>query len=953
VPDADHRSLANVQESELATLLSGENGAYVESLFEDYLTGQAAVGPEWRDLFNELLGHGSTPRNGAPATQPNGHDNGLSNGKSASSDPLPAAAMGAVPAVGIFGLVDAYRTHGHLIANLDPLEEPNASHPFLDPRNFGVSDDMMDTQVTCGNFLGMREGTPRQLIDALRQTYCGTFSCEFMQMRDKERRDWLVERMEPIQNSPAMSQEDRLHILEQIIAAERFEQFLHKRFLGQKRFSLEGGEALIPMMDAIAERAADLGTKEIVIAMAHRGRLNTLVHTLSMPYPAMFSEFQTGLIPVDAQGSGDVKYHRGYSTDHVTRNGLSIHLSLCPNPSHLEAINPVAEGMVRAKQNFRGDMERSEVIPVLMHGDAAFTGQGIVAETLALSELEDYWTGGTIHIIVNNQIGYTTDPKDYSFTEHPSDMAKVIEAPIFHVNSDDPEACVHAARLAIEFRQKFKEDVIINQVCYRRHGHNEGDDPTYTQPLLYEKIKHHDTVATCYSARLVQENTLDQPALDSLEAKQRDQMERASEESLIQVHLEGAEGYHGLWEGHRLASESGQTRISAEVVNEIADALGSWPEDFHVHPKLERMLVKKAATLRDRGPIDWALGEALALGSLLREGVTVRLTGQDAERGTFGHRHGVLHDVVNGDTHVSLRSVARDDASFIIANSLLSEAAVLGFEYGYSTVDPQRLAIWEAQYGDFANGAQIIIDQFISCAEQKWNRSSGLVMLLPHGYEGHGPEHSSARLERFLQLCADDNMQVVNLTSPAQIFHALRRQIHRSFRKPLIVMSPKSLLRAPRAQSSLDEIENGQFHEVIDDIGVTSRSLDPKNVRRVILCTGKVYYTLEQVREESAFDDVALLRLEQVHPFPFEQLREILATYGTNDFMWVQEEPWNMGAWGFVQDRLKRVLPKGGRLRYAGRPESASPATGSYKVHEVEEANFVRDAFAKRARKRR
>ncbi|MBW2282814.1 MAG: 2-oxoglutarate dehydrogenase E1 component, partial [Deltaproteobacteria bacterium] len=910
----------------------------------------AEVPEAWRDLFDRLAGG-----NGAPiALRGNGHAPPAPQAAARPAEPLPAAAMGAVQSVGIFGLVDAYRTHGHLIADLHPLGGRRTEHAYLDPRNFGLSGPALDARVTCGNFLGLREGTPRELIEALRETYCGTFAVEFMQMRDKVRRDWLVERIEPIRSHPVLEKSQRRSVLRQVMAAERFEQFLHKRFLGQKRFSIEGGEALIPLMEAIVDTAAGLGTKEIVIGMAHRGRLNTLVHTMSMPYRAMFSEFQTGLMPVNVQGSGDVKYHRGYSADRVTPDDRRIHLSLCPNPSHLEAINPVAEGMVRAKQNFRGDLERSEVVAVLMHGDAAFIGQGVVAETLALSELETYWTGGTVHIIVNNRIGYTTDPHDYCFTEYPSDMAKLIEAPIFHVNADDPEACVHAARLAMEFRQEFHEDVVIDMICYRRHGHNEGDDPTYTQPLLYAQIKQHETVTTLYAKRLLGEGAIDEAGVERLESDQHQRLESEMEESLTQVKLTGAEGYHGLWEGLRAApSAADKTAITRETVEEIADALVGWPGDFNVHPKLRRMLEKRAATLRDREPIDWGLGEALAIGSLLMEGTTVRLTGQDAERGTFGHRHGVLHDVETGSRYVSLAGLAGEGAKFIISNSLLSEFAVLGFEYGYSTVDPARLAIWEAQFGDFANGAQIIIDQFIASAEQKWLRSSGLVMLLPHGYEGQGPEHSSARIERFLQLCADDNMQVVHPTTPAQIFHVLRRQIHRSFRKPLVVMSPKSLLRLPRATSSLDEIENGSFREVIDDPRVESGDLDPARARRVILCTGKVFYTLERVREESAFDDVALLRVEQLHPFPFETLRAILSAYGTRDFLWVQEEPWNMGGWSFVRDRLKRALPKGGRVRYVGRPEASSPAPGSYRQHEAEEAEFVAQAFAKRARRRR
>ena len=947
---------SEIGEAELATLLSGENGAYVESLFEDYLTGRSCVDPHWLRVFESIAGRkrpgdGALPRsNGGAATSPAP----LSRAPSALARPHTGRPDSAA-SIGIFALVNAYRSHGHLIARLDPLGRGERSHPLLDPREFGIEAHQLGTPVRCGDFLGLREGTPQELIDSLRETYCGTFAVEFVEMRDKERRDWLVAQMEPKRNAPGLSSEERHRVLEQVLAAERLEQFLHKRFLGQKRFSMEGGEALIPLMDTIIEDAADLGAKEMVIAMAHRGRLNLMTHVLGMPYRSIFSEFQAGLVPVNVQGSGDVKYHRGFSADRRTRSGELIHLSLCPNPSHLEAINPVAEGIVRAKQNFRLDTERIEVIPLLIHGDAAFTGQGIVAETLALSELPTYWTGGTIHIIINNQIGFTTDPESYRFTRHPSDTAKVIQAPIFHVNADDPEACAHAARIAIAFRQRFREDVIIDLVCYRRHGHNESDDPTYTQPVLYKQIATHTRVADRYMSWLIEQGAISRLDAEKLEAAQQERMERALEESRIRVRVAGAEGYHGLWEGHeaRYATPESGTAITREQIAEISNAFISWPDGFQPHPKLKRLMEERSKTIDARGSIDWGTGEALAIGSLLLEGTTVRLTGQDVERGTFSHRHGVLHDVETGDRFMPLAELARRGANFILSNSLLSEAAVLGFEYGYSTVDPNRLAIWEAQFGDFANSAQIIVDQFIASAEQKWNRSSGLVMLLPHGYEGQGPEHSSARLERFLQLCAEDNMQVCNLTTPGQLFHGLRRQIHRGFRKPLVIMSPKSLLRHPLATSTVAELETGAFQEIIDDPARLDSSLDPQSVRRVLICSGKLYYTLVAARTDNAFDDVAILRLEQLHPFPFEELTELLAGYASREVAWVQEEPWNMGAWTYVQERIRRVVPRGARLRYIGRPESASPAVGNYRIHEQEEAEVVREAFSRRSRKRR
>jgi 2-oxoglutarate dehydrogenase E1 component len=773
-----------------------------------------------------------------------------------------------------------------------------------------------------------------------------------MEMREKVRRDWLIERMEPIRNRPQLGREERVRILMVLLAAERFEQFLHKRFLGQKRFSIEGGDALIPLFDFLIEDAERLGGREMVIAMAHRGRLNVLAHTMGVPYRAMLAQFQVGLQPLDAQGAGDVKYHRGFSCDRRLRSGGSIHLSLCANPSHLEAINPVAEGMVRAKQNYFGDTDRSRVMTVLIHGDAAFTGQGMVAETLSLSELDSYTTGGTIHIIVNNQIGFTTDPADYRFTRHPSDLAKIVQAPVFHVNADDPEACVHAARLAIEFRQRFHEDVIIDLVCYRRHGHNEGDDPSFTQPTLYKQIAAHPTAGTLYTQRFLDEGVIQAEEVDAIRNEQVGALEKAIEESAEEVRLEGAEAYRGLWEGHALPETESEwhadTRVPREVLLRIAECFTRFPEDFEPHPKIVRLMTQRREAIQSGAGIDWGSAEALAFGSLLLEGHIIRLTGQDVERGTFSHRHAVLRDYSSSAPFIPLNALREDDEGrLFIRNSLLSEAAVLGFEYGYSTVDPKRLAIWEAQFGDFANGAQVIIDQFIASAETKWGRASGLVMLLPHGYEGQGPEHSSARLERFLQLCAEDNLQVCNLSTAAQYFHALRRQLHRPFRKPLIVMSPKFLLRHPAASSTLEDLESGTFRAALDDPRAESGALDPERARRLLVCSGKVYYTLDETREEHAFDDVAIVRLEQLHPFPFEELGALLGRYATEDVVWVQEEPWNQGAWLYVQDRIRRILREGAAVRYVGRHESASTATGSFRVHGEEEAEFVREAFAR------
>jgi 2-oxoglutarate dehydrogenase E1 component len=918
----------------VASLFSGENAAYVEELYEDYLLGRTRVPETWARIFDAVTGRAPEAGDGQAAI------------------PVAAPGEGPVPALGIFALIDAYRTHGHLIADLDPLGRSEREHPLLEAAEFGLDQAHMDHRVACSSFLGRTEATPAELIRLLRQTYCGTFAVELMHIRDKERRDWLLERMEPIGNRPEFSREQRVRILTQILAAERLEQFIHRRFLGQKRFSIEGAESLIPLLDTIIDDGAELGAKEIVLAMAHRGRLNVMAHVMGMPYRAIFRDFHTTLMPRGAQGVGDVKYHRGYSADRIARSRQTIHVSLCANPSHLEWINPIAEGMVRAKQNYRGDTQRSEVIPVHIHGDAAFNGQGIVPETLSLSELESYTTGGTLHIIVNNQIGFTTNPRDYRFTRYPSDMAKVIEAPIFHVNADSPEACVHAARLAIAFRQRFKEDVIIDLVCYRRHGHNEGDDPTVTQPALYRQIKQHPTVVKPYTEKLLEEKAIDPVEVKNLEEEQDRVLEQDFEESRTQIRLEGAESYHGLWAGLQVGNENPDrpTRVPLETLERISEALVRLPSGFKPHPKVKRLLEERAQSLRPGGHVDWGTAEAAAIGSLILDGKIVRMTGQDIERGTFSQRHAVLHDLETEARYVPLNALASEDARFVIGNSMLSEAAVLGFEYGYSSVDPHRLAIWEAQYGDFSNCAQVIIDQFISSAEKKWSRSSGVVLLLPHGYEGQGPEHSSARLERFLQLCAEDNMQVCNLTTPAQYFHVLRRQLCRSFRKPLILMSPKSLLRHRWAVSPVEELVSGSFHPVVDDPARNGESAQPKSMRRVLVCSGKVFYTLLAAREEGAFSDVAILRLEELHPFPYDDIRPLLSSCGASDVVWVQEEPWNMGAWSFVQERLKRCLPEGASLRYVGRRESASPATGSYKVHEEEEREFVQEAFARTPR---
>jgi 2-oxoglutarate dehydrogenase E1 component len=862
---------------------------------------------------------------------------------------------GEVRILGVYGLVQAYRELGHLMADLNPLEPASPVHRLLDPDEFGFGEADLGRVVDAAPFKGADRLPLGDLIARLQATYCRTFAVEYLHIQQHEERHWLQDRMEPECNTPALSADERLQILQHLVIAEGLEQFFQQRYPTAKRFSLEGSDALVPMLHTLIEAGASHGVVEMVFGMPHRGRLNVLANVLRKPYEMIVSEFEGALLAKEATGDGDVKYHLGYSRDHETSRGDKIHLSLAPNPSHLEAINPVIEGMVRAKQNRLADSERARVVPVLMHGDAAFTGQGVVAETLWLSELTGYRSGGTIHIIVNNQIAFTTPPEFYRFTGQPSDVAKVIQAPVFHVNGDDPEAAVHAARLAVEFRQAFKEDVFINLVCYRRHGHNELDDPTFTQPVMYKKIAAHPTPLAIYRRRLEDAGVVTAAEGDRRIAEFREMMGDAQSYARDFMPRQPVFAFGGLWKGLTWAGDdwTADTRVPAEVLGEVAAAFTRVPDGFTPLPKVVKLLEQRAATVAPGGKIDWGCGEALALGSLALEGVGIRMSGQDSGRGTFSHRHAVLHDAETGAITTPLNNIRPRQGHVLILDSMLSENAVLGFEFGFSLADPGKLVIWEAQFGDFANGAQVIIDQFIACSESKWQRCSGIVLLLPHGYEGQGPEHSSARLERYLQLCADDNMQVVNLTTPAQYFHALRRQMKRSFRKPLVVMSPKSLLRHKAAVSTLRDLTDGTFETVIDDparagapeAGVT---LDPAKVTRVLCCSGKVYYTLLHERRERAQDAVALVRVEQLYPFPHQELVRVLAGYpNARQIMWVQEEPQNMGGWTFIEPRLGRLVPAGGQLVYVGRDAAASPATGSYKLHQAEEAEFVGRAFAR------
>jgi len=802
-----------------------------------------------------------------------------------------------------------------------------------------------------------RPGGPTQplarILERLRKTYCRRVAVEFTYLQDPGRKAWLQKRVEETENSTEFRRDERLRILERVAAAELFENFLHTKFIGQKRFSLEGAEALIPILDEIVEGAGEHGMREIVLGMAHRGRLNVLANILSKSYESIFSEFEDTPLLETPFGSGDVKYHKGFSSDRETRSGTRIHLSLTSNPSHLEAVDPVVEGRARAKQIRAGDERGRTIMPLTIHGESAFAGQGIVAETLNLDALAGYSTGGTIHVVVNNQIGFTATPAESYSTIYPTDVAKMIQVPIFHVNGDDPEACVHVARLALEYRQRFGEDVVIDLVCYRRHGHNEGDEPRFTQPLLYDKIKKRSSVRQLYEQHLLEIGFLRDEDVKRIEQDRRDRLAHALQ-SIKTKPPAPDEPYdpRGPWTGFSRTDtgEDPETGVSVERLSQVAEALGTTPSDFHVHPKLGDMMEKRRKAVADDGPIDWGLGEALAFGTLLAEGTPVRLSGQDSTRGTFSHRHAVLVDQQTGREYAPLANVSPTQARFDAFDSPLSEAGVLGFEYGYSLADPSTLVLWEAQFGDFVNGAQVIIDQFITCAHVKWQRISGLVMLLPHGYEGQGPEHSSARPERFLQLCAEDNIQVANCTTPAQYFHLLRRQMRREWRAPLVVLTPKSLLRAPRAVSSAADLASGRFLRVIDDAETAAR---PEAARRVLLCSGKVYYELLQHVEkkvearELERGEVALVRVEQLYPWPAVELAQTVQSYeNAEDVFWVQEEPSNMGAWTFVQARLEDLLRPGQRLGYAGRRASAAPAGGSMRLHRERQTMLLDAALA-------
>ncbi len=956
------------------SFLAAHNAEFIANLYTRFRQDPGSVDASWSQFFAdldddaksilaELTGASWAPTNGGNGTAAGDLADALlldappPTGTTA-TDRRPAAGpldeeqlrRAVLDSIRALMLIRSHRVRGHLEAELDPLglQKP-VPHPELDPKTYGFTDQDWDRPIFIDNVLGLNRPTLRQIFTRLKATYCGSIGVEFMHIQDPEQKAWIQERIEQVENRTQFTDRGKLAIYERLTEAESFERFLHLKYVGTKRFGLDGAEVLVPALEQILKRGGQLGVKEIVIGMPHRGRLNVLANVLGKPFAAIFSEFQgTPAHPEDVQGSGDVKYHLGTSADRDF-DGNVIHLSLTANPSHLEAVNPVVIGKVRAKQMQLADTERTQVMPVLMHGDAAFAGQGIVAETLALADLKGYRVGGTVHFIVNNQIGFTTSPGFARSGPYPTDVAKGVQAPIFHVNGDDAEAVIHVSRIAVEFRERFKTDVVVDIFCYRRFGHNEGDEPAFTQPLMYKAIAGHRSVREIYAEKLAAESLLSVEESKAIVDRFYQRLDREYE-AATSYRPNQADWLGGAWSGLTLAKPGprrGHTGVTADLLREVGEGLVRYPDGFALNSKIVRQLKAKHKAIQEGKGIDWATAEALAFGTLVREGIPVRLSGQDSGRGTFSQRHSVLVDQATEERYVPLNALAPDQATFEVHDSPLSEFGVLGFEYGFTLAEPQALVLWVAQFGDFTNGAQVMIDQFISSGEAKWLRMSGLVMLLPHGYEGQGPEHSSARLERFLTMSGEDNWQVVNCTTPANYFHALRRQIHRDFRKPLVVMTPKSLLRHKDCVSNIDMfIDDATFHRVLyEDVELAPKA----EVKRVVLCSGKVYYDLRKVRDERGIKDITMLRLEQLYPFPDDVLREELAGYPNADVVWCQEEPANMGAWFFVDRRIERILRdidhKAGRPIYSGREEAAATATGLLRRHLAEQDLLVNRAL--------
>ena len=951
------------------SFLGNNSSEFVEALYVEYLNNPENISEQWRNFFHGLKENKDKiiKNINGPSWSPqkkvkisSNQNNRLLKKNNGNIETINQKDLNilssAKDSVRANMLVRAYRIRGHLISNLDPLGlQKREEHSELRSETYGFSNKDLDKEIFLDGVLGIQTASLKDILSIAKKTYCQNIGFEFMHMSDPEERQWVRDRIEKREQTINFTDNGKKAILNKLIEAEGFEKFLQVKFVGTKRFGLDGGESLIPALEQIIKRGGHLGVKEVKIGMPHRGRLNVLANMMQKPFKAIFKEFFGQSINSKKDFEGDVKYHLGASANREFDGNL-VHISLTDNPSHLEAVNPVVLGQVRAKQFFHNDKERKKVIPVLIHGDAAFAGQGVVAECFAMSGLPGHNTGGTIHIIVNNQIGFTTAPRYARSSPYPSDLAKMVQAPIFHVNGDDPEAVVYCAKIATEFRQKFNRDVVIDMVCYRRYGHNEGDEPSFTQPLMYKKIKKHPTTLQLYGQKLER---------DGLISSQEIEQRKKNFKEFLNKEFTGAKDYkvkmkwfEGVWSRFKPEigkDRRGMTGVEKNEIIKIGKKISQIPKNFDIHKTLIKVLENKNKMFTENKPIDWSTAELLAFGTLLKEGFSVRLSGQDSGRGTFSQRHSVLRNQTNHDRYVPLNNISQSQKNFEIIDSLLSELGVLGFEFGYSLSEPETLVIWEAQFGDFSNGAQVVIDQFIASGESKWSRASGLVMLLPHGYEGQGPEHSSARLERFLQLCAQENLQVVNCTTPANYFHVLRRQMHRDFRKPLIVMTPKSLLRNKRCVSHIEDFtKTNSFHRILVDHAYLSESKliklkKDKQINKVIMCSGKIYYDLLEAREKIKDDKIVFIRVEQLYPFPVKQLGKQLKRYKSAKFYWCQEEPKNMGGWNTARHYIDRTLDiiqvKGEKVNYIGRNAAASPATGNINKHLAEQKEILEKVF--------
>ena len=955
----------NNQKYKKTSFLAGVNSDYIEEYYSLYLQNSKLLTNDWIEFFdglkedsNNILENIKGPSWNPKKIKKINYVLDKKDKSEEDTTELSSVRQASTDSVRAIMLIRAYRIRGHLIANLDPLNlQIKEEHPELKPESYGFKKQDYNRKIFLDGVLGLQYGNLNEILKILKKTYCSTIGYEFMHMNDPDEKAWVRNRIEGPEKAITFTDNGKKAILNKIIEAEGFEKYLQVKFVGTKRFGLDGGESLIPALEQIIKRGGNLGVKEIKIGMPHRGRLNVLANVMGKSYQAIFSEFFGKGISAKEDFEGDVKYHLGASSNREF-DGNVVHISLTDNPSHLEAVNPVVLGQVRAKQFFHKDPSRKSVVPVLIHGDAAFAGQGVVAECFAMSGLPGHNIGGTIHVIVNNQIGFTTAPRFARSSPYPSDVAKLSQAPIFHVNGDDPEAVVHCAKIATEYRQKFNRDVVIDMVCYRRFGHNEGDEPSFTQPIMYKKIRSHSTTLSIYSKKISADGLLSE---SQIEKKKQDF------KKFLEIQFNDSKNYKselkwfdGVWSRFKPGlgkDKRGVSGVDRKMIIETGKKISEIPKNFSVHKTLKKVLEQKQKMFTEKAPIDWSTAEALAFATLLIDGFSVRLSGQDSARGTFSQRHSVLRNQENHDRYIPLNHLGKKQKKFEIIDTLLSELAVLGFEFGYSLSEPETLVLWEAQFGDFANGAQVIIDQFITSGESKWGRASGLVLLLPHGYEGQGPEHSSARLERFLQMCAGENIQVVNCTTPANYFHALRRQMHREFRKPLIVMTPKSLLRNKKCVSSIEDFsKKNSFHRILEDHAYIKGSkiielTKDKKIEKVVMCSGKIYFDLLEAREKLKNDRLVFLRIEQLYPFPAKTLAKILKRYKNAEFIWCQEEPKNMGAWNTVRNYIDRTLEiiefKNTRVKYIGRNASSTTATGNYNKHLAEQKKILEKVVGK------